>query len=84
MYSSLISPQYHSGQFWKSVSSAAPGEANVYDISTVPEFADNFEYAHFHGTNDGAIAYNGKSPGPAFLGRADVIAAQKYELTSYV
>merc|ERR1711970_1399586 len=77
MVSSLISPQYHDGSFWKSEESAAPGEANVYDTAVVPVFADDFEYAHFHGTEDGALQYEGQSPGPGFLGGADVIAAQK-------
>merc|ERR1719347_2483630 len=77
MVSSLISPQYHDDQFWSSSVSAAPGEANVYDTPVVPVFADNFEYAHFHGTEDGALQYEGQSPGPSFLGGADVIAAQK-------
>jgi len=77
MVSSLISPQYHDGSFWKFSESAAAGEANVFDTAVVPTFADNFEYAHFHGTEDGAIKYDGQSPGPGFLGGADVIAAQK-------
>jgi len=77
MVSSLISPQYHDNQFWASTVSAAPGEANVYDTAVVPVFADDFEYAHFHGTEDGALQYEGQSPGPGFLGGADVIAAQK-------
>jgi len=77
MVSSLISPQYHDNQFWASPVSAAPGEANVYDTAVVPVFADDFEYAHFHGTEDGALQYEGQSPGPGFLGGADVIAAQK-------
>merc|ERR1712212_768318 len=77
MVSSLISPQYHDNQFWASPVSAAPGEANVYDTAVVPVFAQDFEYAHFHGTEDGALQYEGQSPGPGFLGGADVIAAQK-------
>jgi len=77
MVSSLISPQYHDSSFWKSSASAAPGSANIYDIQVSPVFDDNFEYAHFHGTEDGAIKYDGQSPGPGFLGGADVIAAQK-------
>jgi poly(3-hydroxybutyrate) depolymerase len=77
MVSSLISPQYHDDQFWASSVSAAPGEANVYDTPVLPMFADSFEYAHFHGTEDGALQYEGQSPGPGFLGGADVIAAQK-------
>jgi hypothetical protein len=77
MVSSLISPQYHDSNFWKSDVSAAAGEANIYDTSVVPVFDDDFEYAHFHGTEDGALKYEGQSPGPGFLGGADVIAAQK-------
>ena len=77
MVSSLISPQYHDGQFWMFSVSAPAGEANVFDTAVVPTFADSFEYAHFHGTEDGAIKYDGQSPGPGFLGGADVIAAQK-------
>merc|ERR1719369_1224895 len=76
MVSSLISPQYHDGSFWKFDESAAPGEANVHDIAVVPVFDDDFEYAHFHGTEDGALHYEGQSPGPGFLGGADVISAQ--------
>ena len=76
MVSSLISPQYNDGSFWKSEESAAPGDANVYDTAVVPVFDADFEYAHFHGTEDGALQYEGQSPGPGFLGGADVIAAQ--------
>merc|ERR1712183_387641 len=36
---------------------------------------------HFHGTEDGAIKYDGQNPGPGFLKGAEVIAAQ---LTDYV
>lgn len=36
----------------------------------------NLQYAHFHGTDDGAIKYDGQNPGPAFLKNAEVIAAQ--------
>jgi len=77
MVSSLISPQYHDGSFWMFEESAAPGEANEHDIPVVPVFDDDFEYAHFHGTEDGALQYEGQSPGPGFLGGADVISAQK-------
>ena len=35
-----------------------------------------FQYAHFHGTLDGAIKYEGQNPGPSFLKNAEVIAAQ--------
>ena len=34
------------------------------------------QYAHFHGTDDGAIKYEGQNPGPAFLNSAEVISAQ--------
>ena len=77
MVSSLISPQYHDGSFWMSPISSSAVEANVYDTKTVPMFADDFEYAHFHGTEDGVIKYKGQAPGPDFLGGADVFAAQK-------
>jgi len=77
MVSSLVSAQYKDGQFWKSTTSAAPGEPNVYDTAVVPEFADDFVYMHFHGTEDGLIKYEGQSPGPALLGPVDVIAAQE-------
>lgn len=76
MVSSLISVQWRDDQFWKSAT--APGVDNDYTIPATVEFDDAFEYAHFHGTEDGAIAYEGKSPGPNFLGaNVDVIAAQK-------
>ena len=39
------------------------------------------QYAHFHGTEDGAIKYDGQNPGPAFLNKAEVIAAQLYVKT---
>merc|ERR1719192_791354 len=77
MVSSLVSAQYRDGQFWKSTISAALGEPNVYDTAVVPEFADDFVYMHFHGTEDGLIKYDGQSPGPALLGPVDVIAAQE-------
>ena len=34
------------------------------------------QYAHFHGTEDGAINYYGQNPGPGFLQGAEVISAQ--------
>merc|ERR1712079_290990 len=74
MVSSMISVQWRDGSFWK----APDTMSNDYTIKTVPEFADNFEYYHFHGTNDGTIAYDGKCPGPGFLGAGVcVIAAQE-------
>ena len=76
MVSSLISPQWREGHFWKSA--IMPGVDNDYSAPAELEFADNFEYAHFHGTEDGTIKYEGASPGPPFLGdNVDVIAAQK-------
>merc|ERR1711874_455614 len=74
MVSSLIAPQYHDDTFWASPVSAAPGEANVYDTPVTPMFADSFEYAHFHGTEDKLLQYEGAST--SFLG-VEVIAAQK-------
>merc|ERR1711962_1363171 len=62
MVSSMISVQWRDGSFWK----APDTMSNDYTIQTVPEFADNFEYYHFHGTDDGTIAYDGKCPGPGF------------------
>ena len=76
MVSSLISPQYNDGSFWKSPISSSAVEANVYDTKTVHIFADDFEYAHFHGTEDGVIKCEGQAHGPGFLGGADEIAAQ--------
>jgi len=73
MVSSLISVQHHDGQFWRSTS----GTATDHSIAVVPQFSPKFEYAHFHGTEDGALAYLGASPGPAFLGQGvDVLPAQ--------
>jgi len=74
MVSSLIAPQYHDDTFWASSVSAAPGEANVYDTPVTPLFADSFEYAHFHGTEDKLLQYEGASQ--SFLG-VEVISAQK-------
>ena len=34
------------------------------------------QFAHFHGTEDGTIQYEGQNPGPAFLNNAEVISAQ--------
>jgi len=73
MVSSLIGPQYNTDTFW----AANYGETNEYNIAMVPQFKDDFVYAHFHGTEDGAIKYEGKNPGPAFLGNAEVISAQR-------
>jgi len=78
MVSSLIGPQYHDDQFWKFAES---GEPNDFSVAMVPTFADDFEYAHFHGTEDGSIKYEGQNPGPAFLNSAEVIPAQ---LTDYI
>jgi len=81
MVSSLISPQYHDDQFWKFAESADAGEPNDFNVAMVPTFADDFEYAHFHGTEDGTIKYDGQNPGPAFLNGADVLPAQE---TDYI
>merc|ERR1712158_80062 len=64
MVSSMISVQWRDGSFWKSTDTMS----NDYTIQTIPEFSDDFEYYHFHGTDDGTIAYEGKCPGPPFLG----------------
>merc|ERR1719336_1387059 len=81
MVSSLIGPQYHDDQFWKFAESAAAGEPNDFSVVMEPTFDNNFEYAHFHGTEDGTIKYEGQDPGPSFLGNAVVISAQ---LTDYI
>merc|ERR1711862_61305 len=81
MVSSMIGPQYNNDKFWKFSTSASEGNANDFDTEMNPTFSTDFEYAHFHGTNDGAIAYEGQNPGPAFLNNAEVIAAQ---LTDYI
>lgn len=72
--SSLISVQHHDNQFWKSES----GSATDHSMPVRPRFDDSFQFLHFHGTNDGTIAYGGKSPGPSFLGaNVDVLPAQR-------
>jgi len=76
MVSSLISPQFHDDQFWTFTQSAVAGSANSFDTARQLSFAPEFEFAHFHGTEDTTINYYGQAPGPAFLGGADVIAAQ--------
>jgi len=76
MVSSMIGPQYHDGQFWKFSAIAAAGSPNNFDTAVVPEFSADFEFAHFHGTEDGTIKYEGQNPGPAFLNNAEVISAQ--------
>merc|ERR1719436_932594 len=74
MVSSMISVQWRDGSFWKSPDTMT----NDYTIQTVPEFSDDFEYYHFHGTDDGTIAYEGKCPGPPFLGtNVCVVPAQQ-------
>merc|ERR1711910_3177 len=74
MVSSMISVQWRDGSFWKSTDTLS----NDYTIQTVPEFSDDFEYYHFHGTDDGTIAYEGKCPGPPFLGtNVCVVPAQQ-------
>lgn len=81
MVSSLIGVQYNNDQFWKFSAAAAAGEANNFDTPSVPAFSSTFEYAHFHGTEDGTIKYEGQNPGPAFLNNVEVISAQK---TDYI
>merc|ERR1712066_78140 len=81
MVSSLIGPQYHEKKFWKFAESAALGEPNDFSVAMVPTFAGDFEYAHFHGTEDKTIQYDGQNPGPALLNKAEVISAQ---LTDYI
>ena len=72
--SSLISVQHHENQFWKSES----GSATDHSMPVQPQFDDDFQFLHFHGTDDGTIAYWGKSPGPSFLGaNVDVLPAQR-------
>jgi len=74
MVSSMISVQWREGSFWKSPDTMT----NDYTIQTVPEFSNDFEYYHFHGTDDGTIAYEGKCPGPPFLGtNVCVVPAQQ-------
>jgi len=78
MVSSLIGPQYREedNTFWTFSQAAADHQHNIFDTQIVPEFADDFEYAHFHGTADGTIRYEGQDPGPPFLDHAKVYAAQ--------
>jgi len=74
MVSSMISVQWRDGSFWKSPDTLS----NDYTVQTVPVFSDDFEYYHFHGTDDGTIAYEGKCPGPPFLGEdVCVVPAQQ-------
>merc|ERR1712192_200885 len=74
MVSSMISVQWRDGSFWKSPDTLT----NDYTVQTVPVFSDDFEYYHFHGTDDGTIAYEGKCPGPPFLGdNVCVVPAQQ-------
>jgi len=81
MVSSLMDVQYHDDQFWMFTESPDhEGIANDYDTPRIPEFYDNFEYAHFHGTADGTIPYEGADPGPPFLNHAKIYSAQ---LTDY-
>ena len=54
MVSSLLGPQYHEDQFWTFSHSAPPNHTNDYDVERRPTFNENFEYAHFHGTEDTA------------------------------
>jgi len=81
MVSSLIGPQYHDDQFWTFTESAPDHQTNNFDVPVVPTFSEDFEYAHFHGTDDGTIRYDGQNPGPGFLAGAEVYAAQ---LTDFI
>jgi poly(3-hydroxybutyrate) depolymerase len=81
MVSSLIGPQYHEDQFWTFTESAPDHQTNNFDVPVVPTFSEDFEYAHFHGTDDGTIRYDGQNPGPGFLAGAEVYAAQ---LTDFI
>jgi len=76
MVSSLIGPQYHDDQFWIFTESSNTGGANDFNTAVVPAFNDQFQYAHFHGTEDMTIRYEGQNPGPPFLNHAEVLAAQ--------
>lgn len=74
LVSSLISVQWHDGVFWNS----ADTSNNDYSVPKELKFSDNFEYFHFHGTEDNTIPYDGKCPGPSFLGEnVHVLSAQK-------
>jgi len=81
MVSSLIGPQWHDDQFWTFSESAAEHQTNDFDVKMSPTFTEDFEYAHFHGTEDGTIRYLGQNPGPGFLAGAEVYAAQ---LTDFI
>merc|ERR1719232_2267821 len=54
MVSSMIGPQYNNDKFWTFSTSASDGNANDFDTEMNPTFSNDFEYAHFHGTDDGA------------------------------
>ena len=43
MVSSLISPQYHDGQFWKFSQSSEAGGLNDFDTAVVPQFSSDFQ-----------------------------------------
>ena len=74
MVSSLISVQWHDGVFWNSTDPSN----NDYSVPKELKFSENFEYLHFHGTEDSTIPYEGKFPGPSFLGEnVHVLSAQK-------
>jgi len=83
MASSLISPQYHEedNTFWTFSQASGDHQHNNFDTEIVPEFSDNFEYAHFHGTADEVCRYEGQDPGPPFIDHAKLYAAQ---LTDFV
>ena len=59
MSSNLLEVEHHDGQFWTFSSPAVSGEGNNFDTAAPQSFAENFEYIHFHGTEDGSIKYEG-------------------------
>jgi len=81
MVSSLIAPQFHQNQFWMFSQAADQGDPNNFDTPRVPEFTPTFEYAHFHGTEDGTIPYEGQNPGPPFLNNVEIYPAQWTDYT---
>ena len=74
MSSSLIDVQYNNNKFWNFSTPAASGQNNNYDTAVDQSFADNFEYVHFHGTQDAVIAYEGGYSGVV---GTDVLSAQE-------
>ena len=74
MSSSLIDVQYNNKMFWKFSSPAASGEYNTYDMAMSQSFAGNFEFVHFHGTEDSVINYEGGYSGVV---GTDALSAQE-------